>query len=156
MEKRTIEWDADFEECRAAADAGEFDAELAAHVGKRMYQAYRLEKLYDKPFKVGWSISTSTTFDQMLICYKPMENLSDREAKVLFLAASDVFHKLEFGGRTIEEKRKDLRERISKLCDMSAQLELHIQKLTDNPEDADALEEEYQNLFIETIRIHAD
>ncbi|MDE0016819.1 MAG: hypothetical protein OXU51_11570 [Candidatus Poribacteria bacterium] len=156
MEKRTFEWNGDFQACRAEADAGKFDKELALLVGKRMYQAYRLERLVDKPLKVGWSICTSETFDLLWTRHPRLKNLSEHDAKVLFLAGSDIFHHLEFGGRTIDEKRKDLKKRISRLAALSAELELHAQKLTDNPDDAEALEAEYQALFIETVRIYAD
>ncbi|MDE0423532.1 MAG: hypothetical protein OXN25_01550 [Candidatus Poribacteria bacterium] len=154
MKKRTFEWDNDFDECRAEADAGKFDAELAMFVGKRMYQAYRLERLFDKPFKVGWSICTSTTFDLLWANNLKVKHLSEREAKVLFLAASDVFHQLEFGGRTELEKREDLKARMIRLSEMSAEITLHVEKLTDNPDAQNALSREYQTLFMETLRIH--
>lgn len=50
-----------------------------------------------------------------------------------------------------EMKRADLTKRISRLVQLSAEMELHIQKLTDNPEELDTLEAEYQDLFAETI-----
>ena len=156
MEKRTFEWNGDFDECRAEADAGKFDAELAMFVGKRMYQAYRLERLVDKPFKVGWSICTSDLFDRLWANNEKVKHLSEHEAKVLFLAASDVFHKLEFGGRTEFEKREDLKARMIRLSEMSAEITLHTEKLTDNPEASKALGEEYQTLFMETLRIYAN
>ena len=156
MEKRTFEWNGDFDDCRAAADAGKFDTELAELVGKKMYYAYRLERLVDKPLKVGWSICTSDTFDRLWTLHPRVKDLSEHDAKVLFLAASDIFHKLEFGGRTAFEKREDLKSRMSRLSEMSAEITLHIEKLTDNPEAADPLEEEYQTLFTETLRIYGN
>ena len=154
MKKRTIEWDNDFEACRAEADAGKFDAELAVFIGKKMYQAYRLERLVNKPFKVGWSICTSGLFDRLWTRHPRVKDLSEHEAKVLFLAASDVFHKLEFGGRTELEKREDLKARMIRLSEMSAEITLHVEKLTDDPDAQNALSEEYQTLFMETLRIH--
>ena len=46
----------------------------------------------------------------------------------------------------------DLTKRISRLAQLSAEMELHIQKLTDNPEELQTLEAEYQDLFSETIQ----
>ncbi|MCY3743619.1 MAG: hypothetical protein OXH00_21610 [Candidatus Poribacteria bacterium] len=162
MEKRTFEWDGDFEACRAEADAGKFDTELAEFVGKRMYQAYRLERLVDKPFKVGWSICTSETFDMLWTQNNKVKHLSEHEAKVLFLAASDVFHKLEFGGRTALEKREDLKARMSRLCEMVVEITNVSEKVVDYDSDkyesrwdkVKELEEVYQTLFSETLRIY--
>ena len=53
-----------------------------------------------------------------------------------------------------QDKRKDLHSRMSRLSEMSAELERHIEKLTDNPEEAERLEEAYQTLFSETLRIY--
>lgn len=156
MEKRTFEWNGDFQACRAEADAGNFDKELALLVGKRMYHAYRLERLVDKPFKVGWSICTSDMFDRLWTTHPRVKGLSEQEAKVLFLAASDIFHKLEFGGRTALEKHEDLKARMSRLSEMSAEITLHVEKLTDNPEVVDPLEAAYQILFTETLRIYGN
>ena len=156
MEKRTFEWDCDFEACRAEADAGEFDAELAQMIGKKMYQSYRLERVVDKPFKVGWSICTSETFDRLWTRHPRIKPLSEHDAKVLFLAASDIFHKLEFGGRTAFEKREDLKARMSRLSEISAEITLHVEKLTDNPEAVKQLGEDYQTLFMETLRIYGN
>ena len=49
----------------------------------------------------------------------------------------------------------DLTKRISRLTQLSAEMELHIQKLTDNPEELERLEAEYQALFAETIQAYA-
>ena len=46
----------------------------------------------------------------------------------------------------------DLTKRISRLTQLSAEMELHIQKLTDNPEELETLEAEYQDLFSETVQ----
>ena len=156
MAIRTFEWNGDFEACRAEADAGKFDTELANVVGQKTFYDYKTQRQADTPIKMGWSVSTSTTFDMLWTLDARLKPLSEREAKVLFLASSDIFRKLEFGGRTAQEKREDLQSRMSRLSEMSAELELHIQKLTDTPEDADKLEEEYQTLFAETLRIYGN
>ena len=75
---------------------------------------------------------------------------------MLFLASSDIFQKLEFGGREAREKREDLKSRMSRLSEMSAELALHHEKLTDTPDEADTLEETYQTLFAETLRIYGN
>ena len=49
-------------------------------------------------------------------------------------------------------RKADLTQRISRLTQLSAEMELHIQKLTDNPEELETLEAEYQDLFSETVR----
>lgn len=53
------------------------------------------------------------------------------------------------------ERKADLTKRISRLTQLSAEMELHIQKLTDNPEELETLEAEYQDLFSETIQEYA-
>ena len=50
------------------------------------------------------------------------------------------------------QRKADLTQRISRLTQLSAEMELHIQKLTDNPEELETLEAEYQDLFSETIQ----
>ena len=50
------------------------------------------------------------------------------------------------------ERKADLTQRISRLTQLSAEMELHIQKLTDNPSELETLEAEYQDLFSETIQ----
>ena len=99
MELRTFEWNGDFDACREQADVGNFDAELATRVGKRMYKAYQLEKFADKPLKLGWSMFTSYIFDVMWTHDPKVKNLLEHEAKVLFLAASDIFCKAEFSDK---------------------------------------------------------
>ena len=49
------------------------------------------------------------------------------------------------------QRKADLTKRISRLAQLSADMELHIQKLTENPEELETLEAEYQDLFSETI-----
>ena len=71
---------------------------------------------------MGWSVLTSTTFDALWTLDTRVRNLSEHEAKVLFLASSDIFQKLEFGGQDAQERRKDLHSRMSRLCEMSAEL----------------------------------
>lgn len=51
----------------------------------------------------------------------------------------------------LTERQKDLQNRMSKLSELSSEITLHVEKLTDNPEDVDALEQEYQDLFSETV-----
>ena len=154
MKLRTFEWNGDFEGCRAEADAGTFDAELAQVVGERMHSDYHKQLNFENSHKMGWSLSTSTTFDALWTLDARVRNLSEHEAKVLFLASSDIFQKLEFGGQTTMEKWEDLKSRMSRLSEMSAELELHHQKLTDNPDEAEQVEEDYQTLFSETLRIY--
>ena len=50
------------------------------------------------------------------------------------------------------QRKADLTKRISRLTQLSAEMELHIQKLTDNPEELETLEAEYQDLFAETVQ----
>ena len=164
MELRTFEWNGDWETCRKAADAGDFDKELAEAVGKHMYAMYRLETIVDKPFKVGWSMLISHVFDKMWTLDKRVKPLSETEAKILFLAASDVFQKLEFGGRDITEKQADLRNRMSKLCEMSNEICLVSEKhndydwdtYNDRWEQVEEMEKKYQKLFSETVRIYGN
>lgn len=57
----------------------------------------------------------------------------------------------------LTERQKDLQSRMSRLCEMSCQLQMHIEKLTDIDDreaTIDALEAEYQDLFSETVRIY--
>lgn len=150
---RTFEWNGDFEGCRAEADAGKFDAELAEIIARKMRADYH-KRLKGAP--IGWSLSASSTFDFLWTYDDRVKHHSEHEAKVLFLASSDIFQKLEFGGRSAQEKRDDLKSRMSRLSEMSAQLELHHQKLTDNLEEADTLEETYQTLFAETLQIYGN
>jgi len=164
MKLRTFEWNGDWENCRAAADSGKFDAGLAKMVGKKMYKAYRLEQGSDEPMKVGWSMLTSHTFDVLWTTHERVKHLSEKEAKVLFLAASDIFQKLEFGGRTTAEKHDDLRDRMSRLCEMAYEMNLVIDKHVDYDwdkyesrwEQVEEMEEEYQTLFSETVRIYSN
>lgn len=148
---RTFEWNGDFEACRAEADAWKFDAQLAEIIARKMRDDYH-KRLKDVP--IGWSLSTSSTFDFMWTYDNRVKHLSEHEAKVLFLAASDIFRKLEFGGRSAQEKREDLKSRMSRLSELAVELALHHEKLTDNPDEADTLEETYQTLFSETLQIY--
>ena len=50
-------------------------------------------------------------------------------------------------------RQKDLQRRISRLSELSAEMELHHQKLTDCPEEHDTLLREYEDLFAETVHI---
>lgn len=56
----------------------------------------------------------------------------------------------------LSKDAKDLQGRMSRLSELSAELELYNQKLTDTPEDAKLLEAAYQNLFSETVRKFGD
>ena len=156
MKLRTFEWNGDFQTCRAEADAGKFDAELAQVIGQRMFDDYQKQRQAGNPLKMGWSVLTSTTFDVLWTLDARVRNLSEHEAKVLFLASSDVFQRLEFGRHNAQERRADLQSRMSRLSEMSAELQMHIEKLTDTPEEADALETDYQTLFSETLRVYAN
>lgn len=161
---RSFEWNGDWERCREEADKGNFDKALAESVGKQMQTEYRLQLLSDDvKFKLGWSMSTSHTFDKMWTLDKRLKPLSEQEAKILFLASNDVFQKLEFGGRDAAEKRADLRDRISRLCDMSHEMALvtnkHVdyddEKYKDRWEQVDDMDKACQTLFLETLRIYS-
>lgn len=165
MKLRTFEWNGDWEACRKAADKGNFDAKLAEAVGKQMHKEYVLQLISDAvEFKLGWSMSTSHTFDKMWTIDRRVKPLSEKEAKILFLASSDVFHKLAFGGRTTAEKHADLRDRMSRLCEMAHEMNLIIDKHVDYDwdkyesrwEQVEEMEEEYQTLFSETVRLYGN
>ncbi|MDE0634749.1 MAG: hypothetical protein OXI43_02695 [Candidatus Poribacteria bacterium] len=51
----------------------------------------------------------------------------------------------------LSERQKDLQARINKLCELSAELELHDQKLMDDNSEVKSLEQQYQDLFRETL-----
>lgn len=163
MKIRTFKWNGDYNARRADAEAGSFDAELAKSIGKQMHASYQLEKTADKQFKVGWSMFTSHFFDVLWSTHAKVKTLSEAEAKVLFLASSDIFQQLEFGGGTTAEKQEDLQKRISELCEMAHEMNLIIDKYHDYDDEAyeyrqqhiDALEEAYQTLFSETVKIYA-
>ncbi len=55
------------------------------------------------------------------------------------------------------QRKSDLTKRISRLTELSAEMELYIQKLKDDPEEnaLEELEEEYQALYAETIEIYS-
>lgn len=63
---------------------------------------------------------------------------------------------------TVTEKREDLRQRMMQLCKMSHEMNLIIDKYHDYDDEKyeyrqqhiDALEEAYQTLFSETVRIY--
>ena len=52
-------------------------------------------------------------------------------------------------------RKADLTKRMSRLTQLSAEMELHIQKLTENPEELESLEAEYQDLFADTVEEYA-
>ena len=58
----------------------------------------------------------------------------------------------ETHSETLTDRQRDLQNRISRLSELSSEITLHVEKLTDNPEDVDSLENEYQTLFSETVR----
>lgn len=53
--------------------------------------------------------------------------------------------------KELTDSQKDLQKRISKLSELSSDITLHSEKLTDTPEDIDTVEREYQDLFSETV-----
>lgn len=150
---RIFQWNDDFEECREKATAGTFNTALARSIGQTMYQEYRAQLRANTNHKMGGSLSSFHSFCRLWTCDARIQHFSESDAKVLFLAASDVFQRLAFGGQTVHERREDLRDRMSRLSELSAELELHIQKLTDT-DDSDALEAEYQELFAQTLRLY--
>lgn len=54
------------------------------------------------------------------------------------------------------QRKADLTKRISRLTQLSAEMELHIQKLTLNPDELESLEAEYQDLFSETVQAYGN
>ena len=60
MKLRTFEWNGDFEACRAEADAWQFDAQLAEALHGKCVMTTTSDS---KGVPIGWSLSTSSTFD---------------------------------------------------------------------------------------------
>ena len=87
---RTIEWNNDFKACRAAADRKEFDEALAEKIGKGMFNAYKQQQQEPEPY--GPSMASYMYFDNYSNTY--LKEISDSEAKILFLGASDIFWRL--------------------------------------------------------------
>lgn len=87
---RTIEWNNDFKACRAAADKKEFDKALAEKIGKGMFNAYKQQQQEPEPY--GPSMVSCMYFDNYSNTY--LKEISDSEAKILFLGASDIFWRL--------------------------------------------------------------
>lgn len=61
------------------------------------------------------------------------------------------YYTYELDIKDLTDREKDLQHRMSRLSELSAEMELHHQKLTDNPDDADTLLQEYEDLFAETV-----
>ena len=58
----------------------------------------------------------------------------------------------ELGIRELSEREKDLQKKMERLSELSSEMELHFQKLTDDGEDElNALMQEYQDLFGDTV-----
>lgn len=55
--------------------------------------------------------------------------------------------------KDLTTREKDLQKRISRLSELSAEMELHHQKLTDHPEEHGSLLREYEDLFAETVHV---
>lgn len=150
---RYIEWDGDYEVSRATAETGDFDKELAEAVGQEMLTDYNKQE--GKEFFLGWSMCSSSYFDKLWTSDPRVKELAEADAKVLFLASSGVFQKLLFPNA--KKSAEDLRDRVSRLCEMSVELA----ELTDEWRDeidwdeVNEKEEVYQALFQETIRIYA-
>ena len=53
--------------------------------------------------------------------------------------------------KDLNKRQKDLQHRISRLSELSAEMALHHQKLTDCPEAHDSLLREYEDLAAETV-----
>ena len=51
----------------------------------------------------------------------------------------------------LTDKQKDLQAQMSRLSELSAEIELHNQKLKDDDDELDPLEQEYQNLFASIV-----
>ena len=89
MNQRTITWKkgADYETCKAAFEKGKFDNELAKKLAREMDKA--------RPFylKLGYGLSwgSSLYFDTQLNKNPKLQDLSDQDAKVLYIAASTHF-----------------------------------------------------------------
>ena len=160
MSYRTFEWDGDYDECRAEVDKGNFDADMAQKIGRGMYRAYKLQK--KMPLSMGWSLCSSTYFDYLWTHDIKVKELSEREAKILFLAASNVLRRLLFPED--ERSKSDLQERMSKLSEMSHELNLVVDKHVDYDDETyddrwqqvEVMENEYQTLFSETLTIYGE
>lgn len=62
------------------------------------------------------------------------------------------YHRYELDIKDLTERQKDLQNRISRLSELSSEMELFIQKLTDRDQkDFDKLMQEYEDLFAETV-----
>ena len=151
--RRYIKWNGDFEASRAAADAGNFDKELAKAVGQEMLTDYNKQE--GKQFFLGWSMCSSSYFERLWTLDDRVKPLLEADAKVLFLASSDVLRDLLFPNA--QKSVEDLRNRMSRLCEMSVEMS----ELTDEWRECiewevvEAKEEVYQTLFQETTRIYA-
>ena len=161
-ELRNFEWNNDFDECRHEADQGNFDANLAQRIGTEMHETFRDRFTKQNAHKdLRWNLSVSLTFKILWTHDTKVSKLSERKAKVLFLAASDIFHQLHFGGRTEEERKANLKERISQLNYIYSELDSIANKQSDYDDEkyedrwdhVDAIEAEYQKLYFDTIRI---
>lgn len=66
--------------------------------------------------------------------------------------AGDEYYKYLLDIKELTERQKDLQERMSSLSQLSSEMELHIQKLSDSPpEECDKLMQKYDDLFAETV-----
>ena len=62
------------------------------------------------------------------------------------------YYKYSLDIKELTERQRDLQERMSKLSELTSEMELHIQKLSDSPPDEfDKLMQKYDDLFAETV-----
>ena len=105
---KSLEWNGDWEECRAAADRKEFDETLAEEIGKAAYNDYINQAPEDGQCYDGPSLRSTNYFYTLLNKGEKLKDYSERDAKILFLGASDtfweIFNERQTRGR-LEEKR---------------------------------------------------
>ncbi len=62
------------------------------------------------------------------------------------------YYKYSLDIKDLTKRQKDLQDRMSRLGELTSEMELHIQKLSDSPpEEFDKLMQEYDDLFAETV-----
>ena len=155
-----IHWNGDWQDCRNTVDKGDFDAELAQAIGKEILDDYKQQE--DKQFMMGWSLRSKTYFCQLWTQDDRIKHLSDKEAKILFIAASDVLQQTLFP--TENRNRADLRDRMSQLCEMCIEMNDVAERNVDYDPDkyenrwekVSELEGVYQTLFSETVQIYGN
>ena len=86
--RRIIEWRGDYESARSAYELGNYDSDKAEDIATQMLDSYLNQ---EDDFRVGPSLSSSDTLEYLLNSDANIKALSDFEAKVLFIASSEIF-----------------------------------------------------------------